>query len=365
LRSDSAIVPREHVPLRPFSTLGVGGTARWFVTAERPDDVAAAHRWAVEQRVPIFVLGGGSNLVIADEGFDGLVLHIGIRGLELSASDEVTRVIAGAGESWDRLVSAVVEQGLAGVECLSGIPGTVGGTPIQNVGAYGQDVSATIEHVVVFDTIERRTRTLASSECGFAYRMSRFKGEDAGRFIVCEVAFCLRHGRPTTSYADVSAYFGRMNVAEPTVADVRNAILEIRRRKGMVIDAGDPDTRSVGSFFMNPVVTLGDRARIASATGEDVPGFASGASRVKIPAAWLIERAGFGKGYGDGTVGISTKHPLAIVNRGDASARDVVRFAASVKRGVADRFGVWLRPEPVFVGFANDSVVEFLQRADH
>ena len=362
--SDSAIAPREHVPLRPFSTLGVGGAARWFMTAKRPDDVAAAHRWAVEHRVPIFVLGGGSNLVIADEGFDGLVLHIGIRGLELSAAADGTRVIAGAGEPWDRLVSTAVDRGLAGVECLSGIPGTVGGTPIQNVGAYGQEVSATIEHVVVFDTIDGRTRTLASSECGFAYRMSRFKGEDAGRFIVCEVTFCLRQGRPTTSYADVSAYMTRRNVADPTVADVRNAVLEIRRRKGMVLDAGDPDTRSVGSFFMNPVVTLDDRERIASATGEEVPGFASGASRVKIPAAWLIERAGFGKGFGDGTVGVSTKHPLAIVNRGDASARDVVQFAATVKRGVVDHFGVWLRPEPVFVGFANDAFVRFLQRAD-
>ena len=361
--SSNLIVPRERVPLQPFSTLGVGGSARWFVEAERIEDVAAAHRWSQEHSVPLFVLGGGSNLVIADEGFDGLVLRVGIRGLAIAEESHSTVVTAGAGESWDGLVEMLVGRGLAGVECLSGIPGTVGGTPIQNVGAYGQEVSDTIAGVTVYDTVERRTQNLSGEDCRFSYRMSRFKTSDAGRFVVCDVTFRVNAGPPTLTYADVIAYAARMNLVHPTLVDVRNAVIEIRRRKGMVLDAADPDTRSVGSFFMNPVVTGDVRERIASATGEAVPGYTSDESHVKIPAAWLIERAGFSKGYSDGPVRISTKHPLAIVNRGTASAREVVRFASAIKRGVADRFGVWLRPEPVFVGFSQDPDVAFLQRA--
>jgi UDP-N-acetylmuramate dehydrogenase len=363
--SGKTLMPREQVLLQPFSTIGVGGPARWFVTATHMEEVAAAHRWSEERRVRMFVLGGGSNLVIADEGFDGLVLQIALRGVDFTERFGQTFVAAGAGESWDAFVQTLVTRGLAGVECLSGIPGTVGGTPIQNVGAYGQDVSATIDRVVVYDTFERRTRSLTSVECGFSYRMSRFKGADVGRFVVCGAAFRVRPGPPTMTYADVAAYLKQSNLASPTLTDVRNAVLAIRRRKGMVLDESDPDTRSVGSFFMNPVVNEGVRDRIAAVAGEEVPGYPSGEGRVKIAAAWLIERAGFEKGYGVGTVGISTKHPLAIVNRGGASAREVVRFASIVKRGVADRFGVWLRPEPVFVGFGFDADIAFLQRIDH
>jgi UDP-N-acetylmuramate dehydrogenase len=364
LLSGRTLAPREDVPLQPFTTLGVGGAARWFVTATHMEEVAAAHRWSEERRVRMFVLGGGSNVVIADEGFDGLVLQIALRGVDFTQRLGQTFVAAGAGESWDALVQAIVSRGLAGLECLSGIPGTVGGTPIQNVGAYGQEVSQTIDRVVVYDTLERRTKSLTAFECGFSYRMSRFKGSEAGRFVVCGAAFRLRPGPPTISYADVAAYIKNLNLPSPTLTDVRNAVLEIRRRKGMVLDEGDPDCRSVGSFFMNPVVSENIRDRIAAATGQQVPGYASGDGGVKIPAAWLIERAGFEKGYSDRTVGISTKHPLAIVNRGGASARDIVRFAAVIKRGVADRFGVWLRPEPVFVGFGMDADIAFLQRTE-
>lgn len=360
--SGSAVAPREYVALQPFSTLGVGGPARWFITAERMDDVAIAHRWAEERRVPIFVLGGGSNLVIADEGFNGLVLQIALRGVDQTPRSGDTLVAAGAGESWDRLVEMAVTSGLAGIECLSGIPGTVGGTPIQNVGAYGQEVSQTIDRVIVYDMLERRTRSLPAAECGFSYRMSRFKSADAGRFVVCGVAFRLRHGPPTTTYADVGAYLKLKQILAPTLADVRRAVLDIRRAKSMVIDTADPNTRSVGSFFMNPIVPIEVRDRIAEKTSESVPGYASGGSHVKIPAAWLIERAGFNKGYDGGTVAISTKHPLAIVNRGGATARDIVRFASKVKRAVAERFGVWLRPEPVFVGFNADPDVANLKR---
>jgi len=364
LPSGSAVVPREYVALQSFSTIGVGGPARWFVSVERMEEIAAAQRWADEHRAPIFILGGGSNLVIADEGFNGLVIHIAMFGIDQTPRSADTLVAAAAAESWDRLVELTVTNGLAGLECLSGIPGTVGGTPIQNVGAYGQEVSQTIDRVIVYDMVERRTRSLASGDCGFSYRMSRFKATDAGRFVVCGVAFRLRQGPPTTTYADVGAYLTRHNISAPTLADVRRAVLEVRRSKGMVLDTADPDTRSVGSFFMNPVIAVDVRDRIAAATGDSVPGFASGASHIKIPAAWLIERAGFHKGYGTGAVGISTKHPLAIVNRGGATARDIVRFATMVKRTVVDRFGVWLRPEPVFVGFDADPDVAYLKRAE-
>ena len=353
----------EHVPLHTFSTLGVGGVARWFVRAEHVDDVAAAHQWCIARNVPLCVLGGGSNVVIADEGFGGLVLQMALMGVTMTRESAGTMVDAGAGEPWDRLVESVVDRGLSGVECLSGIPGTVGGTPIQNVGAYGQEVSATIEHVVAFDRRASAIIELARVDCGFSYRMSRFKGEDAGRFVVCGVRFRFAPGAPTVSYPDLVAELARQGQTSPSLKDVRQAVLAVRRRKGMVLDEGDPDTRSVGSFFMNPVVTLADRERVGVASGGEVPGFAAGEGRVKIPAAWLIERSGLRKGLSDGAVGLSSKHPLAIVNRGGATTRDVLRFAARVKRAVIDWCGVWLRPEPVFVGLDGDQDVEFLQKA--
>jgi UDP-N-acetylmuramate dehydrogenase len=361
--SSASFIPRGDVPLAPFGTLGVGGTARWFLRAEHADDVAAARRWCDEQGIPWFVLGGGSNVVIADAGFDGLVLQIGIRGISTMQEAGDTLVTAGAGESWDALVDMLVGRGLAGVECLSGIPGTVGGTPIQNVGAYGQEVAGSIEQVTVYDCAEHTIRSLRARDCGFAYRMSRFKGDEAGRFVVCDVTFRLRPGPPTAAYADVSAHLKTLNVSQPTLAIVREAVLSIRRSKGMVVDAGDPDSRSVGSFFMNPVVAAADRERIAGIAGEPPPGFAMNDGQVKIPAAWLIERSGFRRGHRDGAVGISTKHPLALVNRGGATAAGVLRLATAVKRAVGDRFGVWLRPEPIFVGFHANPDVEFLTKA--
>jgi UDP-N-acetylmuramate dehydrogenase len=361
--SDELVHPREHVPLSALSTLGVGGPARWFVTAASIEAVAAAHRFTVERGVPLFVLGGGSNIVIADEGIAGCVVHVGLRGVRRSTDGEDVLVTAGAGEPWDEVVDAVVRRGLAGVECLSGIPGSVGGTPIQNVGAYGQEVADTIERLTVYDRTTATTVQLGAPACEFAYRTSRFKARDAGRFVVCDVTFRVRPGAPTVAYPDVVEQLPRERLTAPSVADVRAAVLAIRRRKGMVIDAADADTRSVGSFFMNPVVTAADRERIAGTAGEAVPGFALPDGRVKVPAAWLIERAGFRKGDADGPVGVSTKHPLALVNRGGATARDVLRFAGRIKRTVVDRFGVWLRPEPVFVGFGTDPGLSFLQKA--
>jgi UDP-N-acetylmuramate dehydrogenase len=362
--AERRLEPRAAVPLAPFSTLGVGGPARWFIRAATVEDVAAAHAWCTERGVQLVVLGGGSNLVIADRGIDGLVLQIASRGLEFDRDGDDTLVRVAAGESWDDVVSAAVSRGLAGVECLSGIPGSAGGTPIQNVGAYGQEVAQTLTHVLVFDRRTGATTSLAAAECRFAYRMSRFKREDAGRFIVCGVTFRLRPGAPTVTYPDVITYLERARVTSPDVGAVRNAVLAIRRRKGMVLDPADPDTRSVGSFFMNPVVNTATHTGLAEATEGPPPGFPMEGGGVKIPAAWLIERAGFPRGHEHGRVALSSKHPLAIVNRGGATARDVLELAVLIKRRVADRFGILLRTEPVFAGFSEDDKdVQFLREA--
>jgi UDP-N-acetylmuramate dehydrogenase len=350
-----------NVPLAPLTTLGVGGPAAWYQIARTQEEVATAHAWAGEHGLPMFVLGGGSNLVIADEGFPGLVLRIALEGHAFDARGGRTLVRAGAGEPWDRLVAAAVDRGLAGLECLSGIPGYVGGTPIQNVGAYGQEVADTLDHVDVFDRHERSMRTLTAAECRFSYRMSRFKCDDPDRFVICAVTFQLEPGPPSTTYPDVVRFLQQAGIAQASLADVRAAIRTIRRSKGMVIDADDPDSRSVGSFFMNPVVSDGQRDDLSRVAGAQAPGFAV-AGGVKIPAAWLIERAGFTRGFTDGAVAISSKHPLALVNRGNARTADVLRLAVTIKRRVMDRFGIALRTEPVFVGFEHNEMVDDLQR---
>jgi UDP-N-acetylmuramate dehydrogenase len=273
------------VALAPFTTLGVGGEARWFATATSADDVSAADRWCREHGVALFVLGGGSNLVISDRGVDGLVLQIDIRGVEAAMQDSATMLRAGAGEPWDKVVQEAVSRGLAGLECLSGIPGSVGGTPVQNVGAYGQEVGDTIADVTVFDRGAGQVTTLKGAECGFQYRMSRFKHEDGGRFVVCDVAFRLAAGPATVAYPDVIAELEHRQIASPTVADVRAVVISIRRSKGMVSDASDPDTRSVGSFFMNPVVSPRVHARLERSIGAPVPAFRLADGTVKVPAA--------------------------------------------------------------------------------
>jgi UDP-N-acetylmuramate dehydrogenase len=349
---------QENVALGALTTLGVGGRARWFTHATTVEEVRAAHQWASERGRPLFVLGGGSNLVVADEGVNGLVLLMAIRGVGIREDGGATIVDCGAGEPWDDLVARTVARRLAGIECHSGIPGSAGGTPIQNVGAYGQEVANTIASVTVVDRATNEVAEIAGRACGFAYRQSRFKQDDAGRFTVCRVVFHLQEGPPTVTYPDVAAYVERHGLRQPGVADVRAAVLAIRRGKGMVLDPDDADTRSVGSFFMNPIVAASTRDALGS------PGFAMPDGDVKVPAAWLIERAGFAKGYVRGRVGVSSKHPLAIINRGGASARDIVQLAVDIKRAVIDRFGIWLRPEPVFVGLDGNQDVQFLQKAN-
>lgn len=343
------------VPLEEWCTLKVGGPARWFREASTESDAIEALRWAEARRVPVLVLGGGSNLVIADEGFPGLVLKISIDGTSALDLGGNVRFAVGAGEEWDPFVARAVSENCAGLECLSGIPGLVGGTPVQNVGAYGQDVSATIRSVRVIDREALRVVTLANADCGFGYRTSRFKHADAGRFIVTGVEFVLaRGGRPTITYADVVKYF-EGSQEEPSLRAVRNAILEIRSRKGMVIKEGNPANRSCGSFFVNPVISQSHFARIGEA-----PHYPAGDNHVKVPAAWLIEQAGFKKGHIAGPVGISPFQAQGLINRGGATAADVVGLAVDIKRAVWDSFEIALVPEPVFVGFDNDSTVRWL-----
>jgi UDP-N-acetylmuramate dehydrogenase len=354
---------REHVPLAPFSTLGIGGPARYFARAETDEDVREAVRWAEERRLPLLVVGGGSNLVISDDGHPGLALHVATRGVDVQAAGTDVQVTAAAGEPWEPLVARVVGEGWAGLECLSGIPGLVGATPMQNVGAYGQEVAETITRV---DALDRRTGEVVSftnPECRFAYRHSRFKAEDRDRYVILRVAYSLKpDAPPALRYAELSRYLEEKGASSPSLAQVRDAIVTLRRRKSMVLDPDDPNARSVGSFFMNPIVpaataeALEDRLRQEGVLRGDErpPRFPAGEGRVKLSAAWLIERSGLGKGFGEGRAGLSTRHTLAIVNRGGATAGDVVALARQVRDRVRDRFGVSLVPEPVFVHVSLD-----------
>jgi UDP-N-acetylmuramate dehydrogenase len=351
---------RSDVRLAAWCTLEVGGPARWFCQAHDEDELAAAVEWAHSRGVAVHILGGGSNVVFADRGFDGLVIRIDIAGIRSSRLDNQIVFSAGAGEPWDPLVAATIDAGCAGLECLSGIPGQVGGTPIQNVGAYGQDVSATITEVRAFDRQTDKVLTLSNADCAFGYRTSRFKREDSGRFVITRVDFALvQGGQPTMTYADVVAFFEREQISRPTLPDVRAAVLRIRRGKGMVIEQGNTANRSVGSFFVNPVISRVDFERI-SAAYSNVPHYPAGLERIKVPAAWLIEQAGFRKGLRRGALGVSPFQAQAIVNHGGATAAEVIALATDIKQAVWTRFGVVLVPEPVFVGFPPAAGVEWL-----
>jgi UDP-N-acetylmuramate dehydrogenase len=350
------VIVQERVPLAPLCTLGVGGLARWFVEARDEDDVARAVDCANERGVALRVLGGGSNLVVADGELDAVVLKIGLRGVHVTEGAGGVEVTAAAGEPWDDLVRLTVERGWAGLECLSGIPGLVGATPIQNVGAYGQDVSETVVAVRALDRRSGRVVALAAGDCGFAYRDSRFKSGEPERHVVLAVTYRLvRGGAPTVRYAEVERHLAARGVPAPSLADVRAGVLAIRRSKSMVIDPGDPNRRSCGSFFVNPIVTAEEGARIAAAAGDpSLPRWPQPDGRVKLSAAWLIEHAGFRRGQSDGAAGLSTRHALAVVAHDGARARDVIAFARRVRDAVQARFGVRLTPEPVFWGASLD-----------
>jgi UDP-N-acetylmuramate dehydrogenase len=348
----------ENKLLAPFTTFGIGGPARWFVEAASEEEIAEAAVWATESGVALFVLGGGSNLLVSDAGFDGLVLRVGLRGISVTdAPGESGHRIyqAAAGEDWEHCVQQTIEDGCAGLECLAGIPGTVGGTPVQNVGAYGQEVASAIERVRAFDLREREFVEFAAAECGFAYRRSRFNAEDRGRFIVTRVDYRLKPGgAPSLRYSELQRAFPEG--VQPSLAEVAAQVRRIRQAKGMLMVEGDPDCRSAGSFFKNPVVTEEQLHHIAAAGKNTPPRFPAGSEaenqgQVKIPAAWLMEQAGFKKGYARGKAAISSRHTLALVNRGGAGAEDILALASQITVAVEGRFGVRLEMEPVRLGF--------------
>jgi UDP-N-acetylmuramate dehydrogenase len=347
----------ENIPLGPLTTLKIGGPARYFVEAASVGDVQQAVTFARSHALPLFVLGGGSNLVVADAGWPGLALKIAITGIDQrSGRDEEGRIVfdVGAGESWDKFVSRAVMARCAGVECLSGIPGSVGGTPVQNVGAYGQEVAETIASVQVLDLKDGQVRELCSQACGFAYRTSIFNTTERGRFVVLRVTYTLTPGgKPLISYADLKRHFeGRETM--PDLAETREAVRHIRALKGMLIVSGDPDCQSAGSFFKNPVLSESEHEELkqrAAARGLTVPSYPALETHKKVSAAWLVERSGFTKGFGFGRVGISSKHALAIVNHGGATAAEVLALKEQIQQRVEEIWGVRLEPEPVMVGF--------------
>lgn len=344
---------RENVPLAPYTTFGVGGPARYFTEAATERDIRDAIDFVQTRRLPLFVLGGGSNLVVSDSGFRGLVMKIALRGIDESGAQGKRIFQAGAGEDWDGFVEHTVSENCAGLECLSGIPGTVGATPVQNVGAYGQEVADTITDVHALDLTNGMVRELTPEQCGFAYRTSMFNTIERDRFIILSVRFALEpNGAPAIKYRDLQNYFAERPT--PSLAEVRKAVREIRHSKAMLIVKGDEDCRSAGSFFKNPVVTsakFADIEAIAISRDVKVPSFPAGEGHVKVPAAWLVEQSGFAKGFSRGPVGISRRHSLALVNRGGGTAADIIALKTDIQRAVSDQFGVELTAEPVLVGF--------------
>ncbi len=333
--------------MRGLTSLGVGGVAAKVVEIEREGEVVEVLR---EARGEVFVLGGGSNVVVGDVG--GVVVRVGMRGIDVRREGARVVVDVAAGEDWDGIVGRAVEEGWRGVECLSGIPGLVGGTPIQNVGAYGQEVSETIASVRVFDREAGAFVEMDAAACGFGYRASVFKRRE--RWIVTSVRFVFERGEQSAPvrYAELAKALGVPEGNAAPLGVVRETVVRLRRGKGMVLDAGDPDSVSAGSFFVNPVVDAATLAGVEARAGERPPRFEAGGGRWKLAAAWLVERAGFPKGWGEGKAGVSRKHALAIVNRGGATAADILGVARTIRDGVRARLGVELEPEPVFVGCA-------------
>ncbi|MGW0603112.1 UDP-N-acetylmuramate dehydrogenase [Streptomyces sp. NPDC002640] len=345
---------RHDAPLAPLTTFRLGGPARRLITATTDAEVIETVREADASGTPLLVVGGGSNLVIGDKGFEGTALRIATSGFSLDG----TRLELAAGEVWSEAVARTVQAGLAGVECLSGIPGSAGATPIQNVGAYGQEVSSTITEVIAYDRAEGRTVTLSNAECAFSYRHSRFKA-DPDRYVVLRVRFELEDAGGMSApvkYPETARALGVEAGDRVPLEQARETVLKLRAGKGMVLDAEDHDTWSAGSFFTNPILDdqafAAFRERVRERLGDDVtpPAYPAGEGRTKTSAAWLIDKAGFTKGYGTGPARISTKHTLALTNRGEATTEDLLALAREVVAGVREAFGVTLVNEPVMVG---------------
>ena len=344
---------REHVSLASMTTFELGGPARFFAEVHDEAELVGALDLARARSLPLLVLGGGSNLVVGDAGFPGLVVRLAMRGVSMRDDGNRTLVDVAAGEPWEPLVARTVDAGLAGFECLSGIPGLVGGTPIQNVGAYGQDVSETIVEVRTLHRATNAMRTRSNAECRFTYRHSAFKESEARDEIVTAVRFALRRGgAPAVRYPELERTLKDRGVTSPTLAAVRDTVLSLRRSKSMVIDANDDNRRSAGSFFTNPIVPAAKADDVATRAGDaKMPRFPVGPGNegVKLSAGWLIERAGFARGTRRGHVGLSSRHALALVHYGGGSASELLDFALEIVETVRARFDVALRPEPVIV----------------
>lgn len=354
----NAVVKRNE-PLVPLTTLGVGGLADYCVELDKIQDVIDILRFAREHELPVFVLGAGSNIVVADNGWRGLVLRYTNRQL-IFHDDNDAIVEASAGLNWDDFVVAMIDRGLGGVECLSGVPGLVGAAPVQNIGCYGQEAADTIEAVEAVDCQTGKELKFTKQECDFGYRQSRFKKDE--RYLVTKVVFSLlRTENGVALYDDVARELSARNIIKPSLNDVRQAVLTIRRRKSMVIDEADLNSRSVGSFFVNPIVT-GDVADEVEQTAlraslpRAMPRWPARGGLIKLSAAWLIESAGFQRGYVLGRAGLSANHTLAIINRDGATAAEIIALAGEIHRRVRDVFGITLMPEPVFVGFDRTAV---------
>jgi UDP-N-acetylmuramate dehydrogenase len=350
----------ENIPLAQYTTLGVGGPARWFVETAAEGEILAAVLFAGKQKVPFFILGGGSNLLVSDDGFPGVVIRIAGGGRAWTDEGNGTAsIVASAGADWDSVVSLAVENNSAGIECLAGIPGSVGGTPVQNVGAYGQEVSRTIVSVRAIDLEAGKTVTMTAADCGFSYRRSIFNTTHQGRYAITRVTYSLqKDAPPLLEYRDVKQYFAERAISNPSLAETAAAVRIIRARKGMLLAEDDPDSRSAGSFFKNPVVpgaTIPRLAAIAGCRPEKVPQFPAGSAYtsadIKLSAAWLIELAGLHKGHVMGRAGLSTKHVLAIINRGNAIASEIIALRDAVIQAVYARTQIRLEQEPVLLGF--------------
>lgn len=348
---------QEQVPLAPYTTFRIGGPARFFCEVTTEAELLEAVHFARQRNLRIFVLGGGSNLLVSDSGFDGLILHIAITTPTQSTTEaNHLNVTAAAGTDWNTFVLALCEQGISGVECLAGIPGSVGGTPVQNVGAYGQEVANTITQVRALDlqALEASTfTTLTHQQCGFAYRRSIFNTTHRNRYIVTQVTFRFdRTATPSLTYADLQRHFAGRDSA-PKPIDVYHAVREIRHSKGMLIVEGEADSRSAGSFFKNPVVPAATIDQIAKNLAIDpatIPHWPAGPREIKLAAAWLLDRAGFHKGFIMGEAGISSRHTLALINRNRATFADITALRDAIQREVQSRFGILLEQEPVQLG---------------
>ena len=352
-------VIQEHVALGPLTTLGLGGKARHYALCESVQECRAALTFAHTARTPVHILGGGSNTVFLDEGFPGLVIHVAIPGIAITTVSSGALVQAGAGELWEDVVTTAVARGLGDIECLAGIPGTTGASPIQNIGAYGQEVRETIDVVTALDRNTLEECTFSGKECRFGYRTSRFKQEDRDRFLITGVSFRLRpDARPAIRYPELAKAVAAdgpiedLGSGQPVLNRVRRTVLHLRRTKGMVIDPHDTESRSAGSFFMNPVIPLDALSQAqerwhAAGHSDEIPSFpASGG--IKVPAAWLVEHAGFARGTRRGNVAVSAKHALALVNHGGSTA-ELLSLAREVQDAVAHTFGIALAIEPVIV----------------